>query len=142
MSNWLKIKRLDKELPLPSYQTSGANGIDLYIAEDILILPHSDEKFGFGIAVEIPKKHVGIVTTRSGIGFKQSVESRFSVIDEDYRGEIKGKFYNHSSQMVCFKKGDRVAQLLVIPCPQMIIKEVEELSSTKRGSGGLGSTGK
>lgn len=142
MSNWLKIKRLDKELPLPSYQTSGANGIDLYIAEDIMILPHSDEKFGFGISVEIPKKHVGIVTTRSGIGFKQSVESRLGIIDFDFRGEIKGKFYNHSNQMVSFKKGDRVAQLLVIPCPQMFIEEVEELSTTKRGSGGLGSTGK
>ena len=142
MSNWLKIKRLDKELPLPSYQTSGANGIDLYIAEDIMILPHSDEKFGFGIAVEIPKNYVGVITTRSGIGFNKSVESRMGIIDFDFRGEIKGKFYNHSSQMVCFKKGDRVAQLLVIPCPQMIIEEVEELSTTKRGSGGLGSTGK
>lgn len=141
MSNWLKIKRLDKELPLPSYQTDGANGVDLYITEDISILPHDNEIISFGIAIETPKKHVGIVTTRSGVGFKQSVEHRMGVIDEDFRGELKGKLYNYSNQMAEFKRGDRVAQLLIIPCPQMIIKEVDELSDTKRGDNGFGSSG-
>lgn len=141
MSNWLKIKRLDKGLPMPSYQTDGANGIDIYITEDIYIMPNDNEKISFGIAIEIPKNHVGIITTRSGVGFKQSVEHRVGVIDEDYRGELKGKLYNYSKNIVAYNRGDRVAQLLIVPCPQMIIEEVEELSDTKRGEKGFGSSG-
>ena len=138
----LKIKRLDKDLPMPDYQTDGAAGIDLYCTEDIIIRPNSNEKISFGIAIELPYMHFGMVTTRSGIGFKLSTESRLGIIDFDYRGELKGKFYNYSNHNEArFKKGDRIAQLIVIPYAKCMIVEKEELGETERGTGGFGHTG-
>lgn len=135
----LQIKRIDKSLPLPMYQTNGAGGIDLHAAESFQV--YDDYSFSFGIAVKIPNGYVGIVTTRSGIGFKLGVESRLGVIDSDYRGEVKGKLYNFTPNTAYFKKGDRVAQLLIIPYCQLPVEEVNELDDTVRGDGGFGSTG-
>lgn len=140
----LEIKRLDPGLPLPAYQREGDAGLDLHSAVDVTIGPGERTVVGTGIAVAIPSGCVGLTTPRSGLAATAglSIVNTPGVVDSGYRGEIKLILVNlDPSEKIEIKRGERVAQLLVVPVAVAEVIEVDELPSTERGEGGLGSTG-
>jgi len=140
MMNWLKVLRIDKELPLPRYASDGAGGIDLYSAEDIIIGSSDQALVKTGVAIIIPKGFVGVIKDRSSRALDYFY-THAGVIDSDYRGEVKVLLYNDDSTYKPIKRGERIAQMLVVPCPQFIIQETISLDETVRGEEGFGSTG-
>lgn len=136
----IKIKKLVENAVIPSYAKEGDAGMDL-TAVSKKELDNEHIKYGFGIAIEIPKGYVGLVFPRSSC-FKQRqiLSNSVGVIDSGYRGEISVVMigtYSHS-----YNLGDRVAQLLILPYPSVEFVETDILSDTDRGEGGYGSTGK
>ena len=134
--NTIKIKIVDSRIRKEEigYKSDGAAAIDIYA------LPTKNGYFdGYktGIAVEIPEGYVGIIVPRSSTGIKgYTIKNTIGVIDSDYRGEIKLHLFVPVTQKI------RVAQMLIMPCPQFNIEFAESLSETDRGEGGFGSTGK
>lgn len=129
----------------PKIQTSGSAGLDLFNNEDTpkTVIPGKSVTMDTGFYVEIPEGYVGLVFARSSLGFKFdcTLSNSVGVIDSDYRGEVKVKIHNNSDSIKFIMPGERVAQLVVIPC-LTTYKQVEELSETERGANGFGSTGK
>ena len=144
--NHIKIKKLTPTAITPKRQTDGAAGYDLYIdsAEPIEIPPHSTVMVQSNIAFQIPDGFFGAVYARSGLSTKEGIRPAtcVSVIDSDYRGEIKVVLLNHSNQPQTLQPGERVAQFVITPVLTPAYEEVEELTDTTRGTGGFGSTGK
>lgn len=142
----VKIKKLNNLAQTPSYQSVFAAGADLYAATDNDILIPSDETVFVptGISMEIPTGYVGLIFARSGLACKKGVApaNKVGVIDSDYRGEIMVALHNHSKNDVIISKGDRIAQISLIPYLTANFIESDNLSSTERGVGGFGSTGK
>lgn len=139
----LKVKKLSKHAILPAAQTSGANGFDLVATTKEFDESTGILTYGTGIAVELPKGHAGLLMPRSSV-YKTGMYlcNSIGLLDEDYRGEIKFKFYRGSQQRGLYEIGDRIGQLVVIPVPKLEIVESQELSSTIRDENGYGSTGK
>ncbi|MFI3207286.1 MAG: dUTP diphosphatase [Clostridia bacterium] len=141
----LKFVKLYKNSKSPTRATSGSAGYDLYacIENDVLIKSGDKVIVPSGIAIELPENTAGMIYTRSGLGIKHGIHvtNGVGVIDSDYRGEIKIGLHNLSHEDFVIKPNERVAQLVIQPvlCPELV--EVSELSDTKRGDGGLGSTG-
>lgn len=134
----LKIKRLTDTAIIPKYQSNGAAGIDLRFDG---FRNCDTSQLGTGLAAEIPYGYVGVIVPRSSLGKRGFVLSNTAaIIDADYRGEII--LLSRSLVVAGFELGERIAQMLILPCPQLDIIEVDELSETERGSGGFGSTGK
>ena len=144
----IKIKKLHPDAVIPKYAKPGDAAMDLY-AVDIKIHVDSltDENTKIivdsGLAFEIPEGFVGLVFPRSSI---QSTGVRLTncvgVIDSGYRGPVKAVFDIKDYSLVYYDKGDRFAQIMIIPYPQIEFEEAEELSETERSDGGFGSTGK
>ena len=139
------IKRISKEIPLPKYETSGSSGMDLAanVKESIQIKPGETIIIPTGIAVSIPENFEIQIRPRSGLAAKKkiSVLNTPGTIDADYRGEIKVILINLSKDVFTIEKGARIAQMVICPIIKAKLIEVDELSETKRGSGGFGSTG-
>ena len=138
----VKIKKLDERAVIPSYAKPGDAAMDLtaisYKYED------SNHIYGTGLAIEIPKGFVGLLFPRSSNRKTDAyMTNQVGVIDSGYRGEImityKNRDYDYHKPP--YKKGDRVAQLMIIPYPEVHFIEVKELSNTERGERGHGSTG-
>lgn len=138
----LPIKRLDKEIDLPSYGSEQAAAIDLHAAEDMVFYKGEKHIVATGLAVAIPKGHVGLIWDRSGMAAKHGMHLLAGVIDADYRGEIKVVLANLGRRVYEVKRNDRIAQMLIQPVVHCDIQEVDELDDTARGDGGFGSTGK
>ena len=135
----VKIKKLHEDAVIPRYAKDGDAGMDL-TAVDV----ESDGgviTYKTGLAVEIPRWHVGLLFPRSSV-YKtgQSLTNCVGVIDSGYRGEIMLKFTLSPYQRE-YEIGDRVGQLIIMPYPKVEFEEVEELTETSRGKGGYGSTG-
>ncbi len=145
MQNELKIVNKSSN-PLPSYQSEGASGMDLHasLKEPITLKPLERTLVPTGIFVEIPVGFEGQVRARSGMAIKHGLTLINSVgtIDSDYRGEIKIPIVNLSNEEYTLEDGERIAQMVIAKYERVQIIEVDELSETKRGSGGFGSTGK
>ena len=139
------IKKLSKNVTLPKYETKGSSGLDLAanIDEQIEIHPGKSKIIPTGIAVAIPKGFEVQIRPRSGLAAKDqiSVLNTPGTIDADYRGELKVILINLSDKVFVVDKGLRVAQMVLCPVIRATLKEVTELESTERGSGGFGSTG-
>ena len=139
------IKRLSREVTLPKYETDGSSGLDLaaFIDKNIEIKPGKSEIIPTGLAVAIPKNFEIQIRPRSGLAAKNqiSVLNTPGTIDADYRGEIKIILINLSDKSFIVKRGLRIAQMVLCPVVKVKLKEVQSLESTKRGSGGFGSTG-
>lgn len=136
-------------LPVPCRATDGSAGIDLHaaISADLIpytVAPGEIKLIPTGIALAIPKGYVGLLAPRSGVATKYNVGLANSpgVLDSDYRGEVLLALHNRSNHHFKLNRGDRLAQLLVVPCETVTLVEVEELPETERGSGGFGSTGR
>lgn len=144
----LKFKRLrsNLDIPLPSYQTPHAAGLDLRadVKEQILLKKNERVLVPTGLAVEIPVGYEGQVRARSGLAVKNGIAvlNAPGTIDADYRGEVCVILINLGDQEFTLQRGDRIAQLVISPVIQPAIIEVADLSDTSRGEGGFGSTGK
>ncbi len=132
--------------PLPQYETSRSAGMDLRANLDAQVTLHPLERalIPTGLYMALPDGFEAQVRPRSGLAFKQglTVLNAPGTIDADYRGEIGVILVNLSNQAVVINDGDRVAQLVIAEYTQGMWNEVSELSSTERGTGGFGSTGK
>ncbi len=139
----LRIKRLDKGLPLPSYAHSGDAGLDLYSAEDVSIPPGEWALIPTGFAMALEEGYAAFIQPRSGLAARSgiSIVNTPGLIDCHYRGEVKVILINHGKQPFRVKRGDRVAQMVVQRVESVIVEEVDELEETTRGEGGFGSTG-
>ena len=141
----IQISRLPhgEGLPLPSYATHGAAGMDVVAAEDLDLQPGQRHAVATGFRVAIPEGYEIQVRPRSGLAFKHgiSVPNAPGTIDSDYRGELKVLIINHGSEPFAIRRGERIAQLVPAVVTLAAFDEVEELDDTVRGHGGFGSTG-
>lgn len=138
----IKIKRLSKKAILPKYAHKGDAGMDLFTAGEKIL--KSGEWYGFplGFVMEIPEGYVGLVWDKSGLASKFGLHVLAGVIDSSYRGEIKIVVYNLGQKPYKFRKGDKVAQMVIQPILAAEFKVINKLSNTKRGGRGFGSTGR
>lgn len=143
----VQIKKLKENAQIPTYGTDYAAGADLYacIDETVSIGPGETVMIGTGVAIEIPEGYAGLVFARSGLSCKKGLApaNKVGVIDSDYRGEIKVALHNHniSGEAVEIPNGERIAQISIVPYLKAEFEEVGELTETKRGEKGFGSTG-
>jgi len=138
----LKIKLLSKNAKTPTRGTPGSAGLDLYAAESFAIEDGKITKVNTDIAVAIPFGYEGKIKPRSGLASNHGIDTLAGVIDSDYRGEIKVMLTTHDGcKHATFKKGERIAQLVIAPCFMGGVDVVDSLDDTERGSGGFGHTG-
>ncbi|HVL89517.1 MAG TPA: dUTP diphosphatase [Actinomycetota bacterium] len=141
----LSIKRLDPGIDLPVQANRGDAGLDLRSTLDLTIKPGERAVVPAGIAVAIPEGYAGFVQPRSGLAARHGlgIVNSPGLIDAGYRGEIKVVLVNlDPSEAVEISRGDRIAQLVVLPVPQVQVIEVDELPGSERGESGFGSSGR
>ena len=138
------IRRLDPGLPLPDRAHAGDAGVDLYAAEAVGLAPGERATVGTGVAVAIPEGYAGLVAPRSGLARRHGlgVVNAPGVVDAGYRGEIRVILVNHGDEPISLARGERIAQLLVVPVATGEMLEVDELPPSERGTGGFGSSGR
>ncbi len=131
------------DLPLPTYATSGAAGMDVVAAEDLILAPSARHAVATGFAMAIPDGYEVQVRPRSGLALKYGITclNTPGTIDSDYRGEVKVILANLGTEPFPIKRGDRIAQLVPAPVLRATLIEVASLDETERGAGGFGSTG-
>jgi dUTP pyrophosphatase len=139
----VKIKKLNPNAVIPTYAKSGDAGMDL-VATKIISNTTFDVTYGTDLAMEIPKGFVGLVFPRSSIRkYELILSNSVGVIDSGYRGELQATFKKENGlDSLAYKVGDRIAQIMIIPHPEIEFNEVDKLSDSERGEGGFGSTGK
>lgn len=146
MTTTLKLKRLEHGvgLPVPAYATKGAACMDIHAAVSKVVPARCADAVATGFAVEVPEGYELQVRSRSGLAVNHGVHVLNSpgTIDSDYRGEIFVILHNTTSKPFNIMRGERIAQITLKPVEQVYVVEVEELTETKRGKGGLGSTGR
>jgi dUTP pyrophosphatase len=145
MSVKVLIKRLDPGVPLPIYAKGGDAGADIVSAVDITLAPGERALVPTGISIALPDGYVALVHPRSGLAIKHGVTmvNAPGTVDAGYRGELKLILINHDpSESVSFKRGDRVAQLVIQQVERAQFIEVQELPGSGRGTDGFGSTGR
>lgn len=138
----MRYKKLDTKVPDLKKYSEEAAGYDLCTTSDISPTDHSDICIYTGVAIEIPRGYVGLLTLRSSAGQYLSMPEGVGIIDSDYRGHITLNVTPKKGMPVNIKAYERVAQLVVLPCSMEVIEEVKELRASKRGSNRFGSTGK
>lgn len=149
----LKIKRVHPDAQIPRYETEGAACFDLQVCEpgksplalggdgDVVVAAST---FSTGLAFEVPEGHVMLIFSRSGHGFKNGVRlaNCVGVVDSDYRGELMIRLAADDAKTpLSVAHGTRIAQAMLVQLPQVEFEEVDDLSTTSRGTGGFGSTG-
>lgn len=144
----VRVRRLPHGagVPLPRPASPGSVGLDLRAAieRDLEIAPGGRVLVPTGFAVELPPGFEGQVRPRSGLALEHGVTLPNSpgTVDSDYRGEIRVILANLGARPYVVRRGDRIAQLVVAPVARVELEEVDELTSTGRGGGGFGSTGR
>lgn len=150
MSPTVPIRRLahNPDLPLPTYETAQAAGMDLRAAvpedEPLILRPGSRHPVPTGLAFALPEGFEAQVRPRSGLAAKAGVTclNTPGTIDSDYRGEVKVILINLGEEDFVIRRGERIAQLVIAPVVQAVWHEVAGLEDTARGAGGFGSTGR
>ena len=141
----VRIKKLNELAVIPTYAKDGDAGMDL-VATSIISNTSTQITYGIGLALEIPKGFVGLIFPRSSVRKTRLMLSNcVGVVDSGYRGELQATFNKINNDSVSendYKVGDRIAQIMIIPHPDIQFEEADELSDTERGEGGFGSTGK
>ncbi len=141
MSDVLPLRRLDPAAILPTRAHADDAGLDLYALEDSSVPPGEGRLLKTGVAVAVPAGHVGLICDRSSLA-KRGLKTAGGVIDAGYRGELGILIWNMSREPQPIKKGERCAQMLVIPIATPAPVEAADLGETARGAGGFGSTGR
>lgn len=140
----IKVKRIDKDMPLPEYQHFGEDaGMDIYSGENTILKTGEYKLIKTGIKIAIPRGFGGFVYPRSGLALKHGITvlNADGVIDPGYRGELGVILINHGSEEFEIKKGDRIAQLIIHRTFEIQWEEVDDLDESSRGEGGFGHTG-
>ncbi len=142
----IKVKKLNNLAKLPTRGSNYAAGYDLYAATDYIIdiAPHSTVKIGTGLSFELPKNTFAAIVARSGIATKRGLRPAncVGICDSDYRGEYIVALHNDTDEMQSIEPQERIAQMILMPFIEMNFSEKNELSDTKRGSGGFGESGR
>ena len=142
----IDLKRLPhgEGLPLPSYATQHAAGLDVVAAEDLILPPGGRHAVATGFAIAIPHGYEVQVRPRSGLALKHGITclNTPGTIDSDYRGEVKVILANLGAESFAIARGERIAQLVPAAVQHATFAEVESLDDTARGAGGFGSTGR
>lgn len=133
---------LDKGAYLPVRAHAWDAGMDLRTPVDVQIRPHGSAVVDTGVHMAIPEGYWGKVELKSGLNFKQDIITD-GAVDCKYTGSVRVKLYNMSSLFKRFKKGDKIAQIIITPCVcDTELEPVNALDDTERGDGGFGSTGR
>lgn len=147
---YVKIKKLDEKAVIPTYAKKGDAGLDLTATSYEYDEKTQNHIYGTGLAIEIPEGHVGLIFPRSSNRKTDSyLTNHVGVVDSGYRGEVMCSFKNRDkieedsikSMYRPYSPGERIAQLIIVPYPQINFVEVSELSDSERGENGHGSTG-
>ena len=142
----IKLTRLPhgEGLPLPSYATEHAAGLDVCSAEELILRPGQRHGVATGFAIEIPHGYEVQVRPRSGLALKHGITclNTPGTIDSDYRGEVKVILANLGQEPFAIARGERIAQLVPAEVARARFVEVEMLGESARGAGGFGSTGR
>ena len=132
---------LDKGAFMPTRAHKADAGLDLYAINGAWIQPSSSELFDTGVHIEIPEGYVGMVKSKSGLNVMSDLTCT-GVIDSGYTGSIMVKLYNHNTAVMRhISKGQKIAQLVILPIITPELELVDSLEETERGDGGFGSTG-
>ena len=139
----IMIKRIDKDLPLPTYATAGSVGFDLFCREDTEIAPRTIELIPGNVIVRIPQGYMLMIALRSSTPVRKGllIPNGLGIIDQDYCGEgdeLRIQVFNFRESAVLVKRGERIAQGMFIPVARAVWNEVDEVG---KGRGGFGSTG-
>lgn len=137
----LKVKRIKPDAKLPTYHHTGDVGMDVCAMETVTVKPGEHYRFWHGFALEFPIGYVALIMDKSSIS-KAGFAHMGGVFDAGYRGEYNTHLVNLSTEAYTFEKGDKVAQIVIIPVELVELKETDTLSESSRGEGGFGSTGK
>lgn len=141
----IKFKRLNDFAVIPAQGSVDSAGYDLYAATDyeIQIAPHKTVKIGTGLSFELPRGYFAGIFARSGLATKKGLRPAncVGVCDSDYRGEYIVALHNDTDEIMTIQPQEKIAQMILLPFLFMEFEEVVELSDTKRGDGGFGSTG-
>ncbi|NWG46943.1 MAG: dUTP diphosphatase [Alphaproteobacteria bacterium] len=145
----IALRRLPhaEDLPLPAYATEGSAGLDLAAAlaegETRVLAPGAMDALPTGLALALPQGFEAQIRPRSGLARRHGVTivNAPGTIDADYRGEIEVLLVNLGAEPVTFRRGDRIAQMVVAPVTRVRWDEVDALPASGRGAGGFGSTG-
>lgn len=138
----IKIKKLYPDLKLPDYAHPGDAGLDLYSRENKELKPGEWYNFLVGFALEFPVGYVAFIKDKSGLSVKYGLHTIGGVFDWGYRGEYNVTLINLGQAVYQIKKGDKLAQLIILPCAEAEFEEVQGLPESSRGEGKFGSTGK
>jgi dUTP pyrophosphatase len=138
----IQFKKLSEDATVPTRGSDFAAGYDLYSTEHFLLLPQERKLFKTNIAMAIPSGLYGRIAPRSGLAFKDGIDTLAGVIDEDYRGDVGVILINFSNVVKEFKKGDKIAQIIFEHYNPATFQEVAELPASVRAEGGFGSTDK
>lgn len=139
----LKVKKIVSGATLPVKAHAGDLGYDLFAAEQVVIYANETKLISTGVAVEFPNGYGGLIRDRSSIATKRYLFNVAGVIDNGYTGEIKVALYNSTDELQTIYKGDKIAQMILIPTVDFTVEEVTDITSQDgRGSNGFGSTGK
>jgi dUTP pyrophosphatase len=138
----LKVKKVVDHAVLPTKAHSGDLGYDLYAAEQVTIYAGETRLIPTGISVQFPAGYGGLIRDRSSVATKRYLFNVAGVIDNGYTGEIKVALYNSTDAFQTIYRGDKIAQMILIPTVDFKVEEVTEITSQDgRGSNGFGSTG-
>ncbi|MBR5048950.1 MAG: dUTP diphosphatase [Erysipelotrichaceae bacterium] len=140
----INIRKLSECAIIPTRGSSQSAGVDLYSSESAEVPSGQTTMIRTGLSIEIPDGCFGAVFARSGLASRAGLRPAncVGVIDSDYRGEVIVALHNDSDVTRQVEKGERIAQLVILPYLSVEFNEVEELSETERQAGGFGSTGK
>ena len=139
------LRKLRPDAVLPSAGSALAAGYDLHACLDapVTIAPGETVLVGTGLALAVPEGWFGAIFARSGLALKQGLRPAncVGVCDSDYRGEYRVPLHNDSAEARTVSPGDRIAQLVLLPCVSLEFEETDALDETARGGAGFGSTG-
>ncbi len=145
----LKILNVDfyQEFPLPAYATVGSAGLDLRaaVADSLTIQPGETQLIPTGLAMHLADPaYAALILPRSGLGHKHGLVlgNLVGLIDSDYQGELMISCWNRSQNAYTMSRGERIAQLIIVPVLQVAFKQVAEFNASEREAQGFGSTGK
>lgn len=137
----IPVQRLHPDATLPTYAHPGDAGMDVYSNEEVTLQPRERKAVSTGISMAVPEGYVALVWEKSGRALKEGLSTMAGVVDAGYRGEVMIVVLNVSETPIQISRGQKLAQILIQPVVSGMIREVESLEDSSRGTGGFGSTG-
>lgn len=139
----IKVKKINVEAIIPHYAHDGDAGVDLYSVGDYILEPGQRKLIFTGLKVEVPKNYEIQIRPKSGLALKYGITvlNTPGTVDSGYRGEVGVILFNTSNEIYRIKKGEKIAQAVIMKVEEAEIEEVDELSNSERGENGFGSTG-